>query len=315
MNYKQIISDAWAETQKDKSMIFWFGFVPALFTTPVSIGYIVYQYFAFRTSPIFNSGSHESFLVVMAKFIWNFLVLHVDWTLPIVLGAALFFVFYFLYPTFARAAAIQVIARRKNGQSATTATGVKNAFFAFLPLFEYHLLINTFSFFAILIEISFVLNNLGLEIFFMLLPVFIIILVFSLFLTLFFTFADFYIVVDKLKIFDSMRKSIHLVFLNWKYTFLITVLMIVIGIRIILQAVIIFLIPFLVLLLAGFVASVTLQITGLIVGVAVGVIGLFIAAYLNGIVDIFSYTVWTHTFLLLSQEKELSARDPVKTSE
>ena len=47
-------------------------------------------------------------------------------------------------------------------------------------------------------------------------------------------------------------------------------------------------------------------------GGIVGIIALITASYLNGVVDIFSYTVWTKTFLVLTTEKELSARDIMK---
>ena len=309
MNYKQIIAESWGYTQKNKSLITWFGFLPALLTTSVGVGYIAYQIFAFKTSWMFDNAEHSS-LTQVVTLIWDFIKTHVSWTVPLVVIAIIFAIFYFLFPTVAKASAIQMIARNRNGQKAGAGTGLRHGIMSFLPLFEYHLLIKTFSFFAILIEMSFVVRNLGSTIFYFLLPAFIVYIFISLLLTLLFTYADFFIVVDDKGVFESMKESGKLVINHWQSTFLITILMLIIGVRIIIQAFVVLVIPGIIILVSGYIATVTLPVTGIIVGLTIGGIGLIVAAYLNGIVDIFSYSVWTFTFLQLTSEKELSARDP-----
>ena len=239
----------------------------------------------------------------------DFIKANLSLTVPLVIFGIIFALFYFLYPTLAKAGAIQVIARNKNGQKAGIGTGLRHGFMSFLPLFEYHLLIKTFGFFSILIEMSFVLRNLGPVLFKILLPLFILLIIIGFLLTLLFTYTDFYIVIDNEPIFSAMKKSAKMVIMHWKYTFLISILMIIIGLRIILQVVMVFLIPALIILITGYLATVTLPVTGVIVGGVVGLIALILAAYLTGIVEIFSYTVWTYTFLAVTQEKELSARE------
>lgn len=310
MDYRQIIADSWKYTQANKKLITWFGFLSSLLTTTVGVGYITYQFFALKNSYLFSKDEH-SFLFQVLAFIWDFVKTHLSWTLPLVIFGILFAISYFLYPTLARASAIQMIARNRNGQNAGVGTGLRNGIMSFLPLFEYHLLIKTFSFFSILIEMSFVLRNLGPVIFQLLLPVFIIMIVIGFVLTLLFTYTDFYIVIDKISVFESMRKSAKQVIMHWKHTVLITILMILIGVRIVIQVIMVFLIPGLIILITGYLATVTLPVTGVIVGGAVGLLALIVAAYLSGIVDIFSYTVWTYTFLLITSEKEVSAREAV----
>lgn len=246
-----------------------------------------------------------------ATFIWNFLKTYSSWAVPLIVVGIIVAIIYLLLPTLARAGAIQMIARNRHGQEANVGTGLRYGIMSFLQLFEYHLLIKTFAFFSILIEIAFVLRNLGPVIFKVLSPLFIILLCISLLLTLLFTFADFFIVIDDLPIFESMKKSAKLVIMNWKHTFLITVLMMIIGIRIVIQAVFVFLIPTIIIVVGGYLASVAMPVTGIIIGGIIGLAALISAAYLNGIVDIFSYTVWTFAFLQLSEEKELSARETV----
>ena len=308
MNYKQLIADSWGYTQNNKKIIFWFGFFPALFTTTVGVGYMVYQFFAFKTSFLFSDEEH-SFLYDVVEVLWGFAKTHLSWTLPIIIFAILFVISYMLIPTLAKASAIQSIARSKNGQKSGVSIGLRHGIMSFLKLFEYHSLIKTFAFFSILLEMSFVIRNLGVGIFKILLPIFILYMVIGLILTLLFTYSDFFIVIDDDGVFESMKKSAKLVVMHWKYTFLITMLMIIIGVRIFIQAILVFLIPALIILITGYFVTIALQGIGIIVGGLVGIVALVLAAYLNGIVDVFAYSVWTHTFLELSSEKELSARE------
>lgn len=307
MNYRQIIAESWKYTQSNKRLIIWFGFASSLLTTTVGVGYIAYQFFALKNSYLFSKEEH-SFLSQVVNFIVDFTKTHFSWTVPMIIFAAVFGILYFLYPTLAKAAAIQTIARNRNGQKAGVGTGLKYGIMSFLPLIEYHILIKTFSFFSILVEMSFVLRNLGPVLFKILLPVFILLIIIGFVLTLLFTYADFYIVIDNEPVFKAMKKSAKQVIMHWKHTFLISILMVIIGLRIIIQVILVFLIPALIVLITGYLATVTLAVTGVIVGGIVGFVTLILAAYLTGIVDIFSYAVWTFTFLDITQEKEISAR-------
>lgn len=308
MDYKQIITDSWKSTQGDKRVIFWLGFIPALFSTTVGVGYMLYQFFSFKKSFLFNDHD-ESFIGEVLDVFWTFLKGHNSWIGPLIIFGIIFGICYLVLPTLSKAAAIQTIARKRNGQDAGVSVGIRYGIMSFLTLFEYHLVIKTFAFFSIMTEMSFVLRNLGVNIFQMLIPFFILFLLISLLLTLLFTYADFFIVIDDEGVFDSMKKSAKLVIMHWKHTFFVTLLMIMIGFRIVIQVVFVFLIPALVILITGYLATITLPITGIIVGGIVGGIALILAAYLNGVVDVFSYTVWTFTFLEVSSEKELSARE------
>lgn len=314
MDYKKIIVDSWQFTQKNKKLIYWFGFLPSFLTTTVGIGYIAYQFFAFKTSYLFDDEGH-SFSFQVVNTAWNFISSHASLSLPLIITAAVLAVLYFLTPTLFKASAIQAIARGKNGQPYGVGIGLKYGFMAFLPLLEYHLLIKTFSWVSMVTEASFVVRNLGMEIFKMLLPVFIIVFVLSIFLTLLFTFADLFIVVDDEKVLTSMIKSAKLVVMNWQHTLLVTILMIIIGVRIIIQAVVVLFLPLLLFIIGGYLATLTIGTTLFVVAGVVGFLGLVVASYLSGVVEIFSYCVWTYTFLQLTSQKELSAREVVTSGE
>ncbi|MFA4890898.1 MAG: hypothetical protein WC604_00900 [Candidatus Gracilibacteria bacterium] len=313
MNYRQIIADSWRHTQNNKGLIYWFGFLPSILTTTVGIGYLAYQFFAFKRSYLFDD-SETSFLSDVSNFGWNFISSHASLSVPLVVVAIIVTILWFLVPTLTEASAIQAIARSKNNQKSGVGIGLKYGIMAFLPLFEFHLLVKTFTPMSLVTEMGFVLRNLGMGAFKIFLPVFIVILIIALILHLLFTYAGLYIVIDDEGVFASMKKSAKLVILNWQHTILITILMIIIGVRIIIQAILVFLIPAIVIFTAGFLATLALETTVLIVAGILGLAALLLAAYLGGVVDIFSYTVWTYTFLELTGQKEVSARDEVSSA-
>lgn len=310
MDYKKIISGAWQYTQAHKRLIRWFGFLPAVFTTLVAISTLLYQFFSFKNSYLFsgNAGEEEGFLFEVVSFGWSFLQEHLSWTVPLIVIAAVFAFFYFLYPTLAVAGAIQVIAREKNGQDAGLTTGIKYGGRQFLPMLEYRAAMNVFSVMFILFEMAFTLRY-SLDFFLLLLPIFILFALAGLVMSLLFTYAEFFIVIDGEGIFSAMRSSARLVIAHWKHTFLITILMLIIGLRIIIQVVLVFLVPVLILIVTGYLSIILAPEISLIIGGVLGAVGLLFAAYLTGVVEIFSYTVWTHTFLNLTEEKELGARE------
>lgn len=311
MDYRNIIADSWKYTQGHKKLIRWLGFFPALFTTTVSIATLLYQFFAFKESYLFNE--HEaSFAGQVVTYIYDFGKDHVSWTMPAIIFAIIFGIIYFLFPTLAKASSIQIVAREKNGQKVGISEGIRHGAFSLLPLIEYHALIKTFSFFSILVEASFVIRNLGVDLFLIFSPIFVLFILLGLVLTLLFTYSDFYIVVDGDGVFESMKKSARLVIMHWKHTFLISILMLIIGVRIILQVVLVFLIPTLIIVITGYLSIIFAPAISIVIGGTIGLVALVIAAYLNGVVDIFSYTVWTQTFLTLSAEKEVSARETLR---
>ncbi|MBP7898663.1 MAG: hypothetical protein WC101_01470 [Candidatus Gracilibacteria bacterium] len=311
MSYRTIIAEAWLYTQQNKKLIYWFGFFPSIFTTAAGVLYLTYQFFAFKKSELFaHSAASHSFLSDVVTFIFNYLSSHAEQRVPLIITAAVLGVIYLLLPTLTQASAIQIIARHRNGQEAGIGDGLKYGLLSYLPLFEYHTFAKTFGLFTIFFEAAFVLRNLGTEIFKVLLPFFLAYMAIGFVLTLLFTYADLYIIIDNEGVMSSIAKSAKIVILHWQKTFLITALMLIIGARIILQIILLIVVPGAVIIGTAYFASAgTLAQIGIAIGVVLGIAALLFAAYLGGIVEIFSYAVWTYTFLELTSEKELSARE------
>jgi hypothetical protein len=310
MSYRKIIAEAWLYTQQNKKLIYWFGFLPSIFTTTAGVLYLGYQFFAFKKSELFEHAQ-QSFLQDVVSFVFGFLSKHAQSSWIILLVVAFLVLIYLLLPTLMQAAAIQVIARHRNGQEATVADGIRFGLGSYLPLFEYHAVVKVFGMVTILFESAFVLRQ-SVDLFMVLLPVFVIFLIVGVIMTLLFTYADLYIIIDGEGVVASITKSAKIVLLHWQKTFFITLLMLLIGARIILQIILLLLVPAAILFAAGYIATITLQVLGIIIGVSIGLVALFFAAYLGGVVDIFAYTVYTYTFLDLTSEKILSARDVIQ---
>jgi len=85
--------------------------------------------------------------------------------------------------------------------------------------------------------------------------------------------------------------------------------MLVITLRIILNIVLVLLVPSLIFLAAGLIATVTLAKIGILIGAIVGLIALLFASYFTGILEVFANAVWVFTFLELTEQGEVSARD------
>ena len=179
----------------------------------------------------------------------------------------------------------------------------------FLPLFEYRMLLRAFSLFGILTEISFIVRNLGTGALEILIIPFTLVFFIGLALLLLFTYSEYYIIIDGTGMMSAIGSSVRLVIRHWQHTFLMLILMLLITIRIFLNIILVLLIPAMIILSTGILAAFALAKIGFVIGVVVGLVGLYFAAYLGGILEVFSSSVWVFTFLELTSQAEISARE------
>jgi MFS family permease len=303
MKYRAIISEAWALTQEDKKLIWIYAFFPAALSTLVSIVYFGYQVAAFWTSPYINPEIPEE----KQALHWIFNVLRegfrseTELTVLLLTLAALVLVAYFLVPAFTQSALIQILARKRAGQTLSIPQGISYGLTRFLQVLEYHSAIKAFSVFGLLGEASFAFRNLGPELFgqffgwFFLLAIGI-----GLFFTFMFTFAESYLVIDKESVVSSMVKSSGLVVRQWHHTLFMLFLMSIIVLRIALNLLVALLIPLIVIGPFLLFTNITLAAIGAIVGAVLGLVALYFTSYFVGVFHVFSTAVWTFTFLELT---------------
>lgn len=306
MNYREIIRDSWALTRENKRFIWWFAFIPALFATVFAIGYMCYQAAAFYVSPFFNdtaihAKSVPTLIIEEAIKIFSF---NTGIGVFLTVLAGICALIYLLLPVFTQGALIQLVAHVRIGENVSVLRGLSFGLSRFLQLFEYSMLVRTFSFFGILTEVSFAARNLGPETLTIFGWVFGLFLIISLLLTLLFTYSEYYIVIDKSGVFESMLASGGLVIRQLHHTIFMFILMVIISFRIIINIVVALLIPLLVIGPIFLFASITMTAVGVVIGSIIGLIALYFASYFLGVFHVFATAVWTFTFLELTTEEE-----------
>ncbi len=312
MNYKKTVAEAWAFTQQNKPFVVWYGAIPAFFTTLVGIGYLAYQYYAFRSSSIFENWEESFTSILMNRFL-GVLEAQPGLFWPLVVTAIVVALGYFILPVFAQGAVIQLITRKRNGQKVRVRNGISLGMLSFLPLFEYHLLIKAFSIWSVIFTLGMAVRNLGMSSLSVLLPVFAVTLIIAAIIAVIFTYVEYYIVIDEEGVFASIGKSVHLVVKHLEHTLFLMLLMLLIFARIVVQLIFVLLLPFAVLaLLYLFVSANIPSMISVGLGALVGGIGLIFASYLTGMVQVFAVSVWTFTFLQLTGDDLPSARQAVK---
>jgi len=307
MNYREIVAEAWQFTQENKKYIIWYAAIPAFFSTLFGALYVVYQYFAFLASPLFENWS-ESFGAIVIKWLLQFFRGNIGLILPAILGSIIFAFGYFILPIICQAALIQIIARVKNNQPVRVRHGIRYGLLSFLSLFEYRLLIRTLGVTSVLGVSAIALRSFGLPILNLLIPVNVVAMLIGFIFALFVTYTEFFIVIDDFKVIESISKSSKLVITHLEETFLLSVLMLIIGVRIIIQVLFVFLIPVIIVATGYFFTAANLPHLAFWIGGGAGLICLIIASYLNGIIHVFSMSVWTFTFLKLTTDELVSAR-------
>lgn len=308
ISYRQIIKEAWDFTQDNKKLIMVYAFMPSLFGTLAGILYLIYQYYAVLSSPLFENWQN-SFTVVFVTNVLQVLRDNLSWTGTIIIAVIVVMIFYFLVPSFCEGSIIQLIARKRNGQDVRTRDGVRFGMLSFLPLFEYSWIIRTFSLVSMISWTSFVARNLGWSALEAFLPLAIFFAIVGIILTLLFTYTEFFIVIDDKKVIESIAKSCVLVVTHLEETLLLSVLMLIISVRILVQIVFVLLIPAVVALIFYFVTSAAVPWLAFVIGGVIGSSLLYLAAYLNGTIHVFAASVWTFTFLELTKDNEVSARE------
>lgn len=306
--HRQIIGEAWSFTQNNKKLIMVYAFLPALFGTLAGIIYLIYQYYAVISSPLVENWD-QSFTMLFVMNVLQVLRDNLSWSGPIIASVIVILIFYFLVPSFCEGALIQLVARKRNRQDVRTRDGIRYGMMSFLPLFEYSWLTRSFSIVSMIFWVSFVGRNLGWDALNAFLPLAIFLIIVEIILTVLFTYTEFFIVIDEKKVIESITKSCVLVVTHLEETLLLSILMLIISVRILVQIVFVLLIPAITALIIYFITSAAMPILALVIGGIIGALLLYLAAYLNGTIHVFAAAVWTFTFLELTKEEIVSARD------
>jgi len=308
MNYRRVIAEAWEFTQNNKKMILVYAFLPAVIETLAGILYLGYQFYAFKSSPLFENWQ-SSFGYVLVTTVLDILKNNMSSIVPLIVTVIIIGILYLILPSICEGAIVQLVARKKNGQDVKTRDGIKFGLMSFLPIFEYSWLLRGIGYTSVLSLMSSVARNLGMNVFNTFSIIFIAYAIISVVLTFLFIYGEFFIIIDDRKVFESVSKSSQLVVTHLEETVMLSVMMLIISFRILIQLLFVLLIPAIVIGSIYLFATTAVPYVGMIIGGVLGLGLLYLAAFLGGTIHVFAATVWTFTFLEFTAEQSVSARE------
>ena len=298
MTPRDIIAKAWAMTKKETQLRRW-GFASALLETLLNIKLLIYQSWFFYLYVI--KGETISFFAMEELFL-DYMPASAAWTLIIIIFSMV--AIELIFPHFAKGAIIGLAAKSHKKQEVKG--GLVLALYNCMPIFIVHELF-VLGGISTVITIASLMIRYGPAGDFLLLPLALLgfFWVFSNILQFFAAFAEEAIVIHKLGPFAAIAKSMKLIISHLGHVVFLLILLFVISLRIIINIVMILLVPGVVigvgLLLAQFLSPVVSYTIGSIVGLALTVVASYFFAYIT----VFKQTVWTITYLELSQLKDL----------
>ena len=306
MKYRAIITEAWAITQENKKLIWIYGFIPALLGALFSIGYFSYQFAAFWTSPYVHPEIPEDqhALTFLFNLLREGLSNYTTLTVFLLVLLSVYALCYLMVPVFAQGALIQILAHKRAGRDVSIPQGITFGFNRFLQLFEYHLAVRTFSVIGLAGEAAFVFRNAGPGVFAFVGWFFLLAILIGFIVTLLFTYAEYYLVIDKEGVVSSMLKSSGLVVRQWHHTLFMLLLMAIIVVRLALNVLLALLVPLLILGPFFVFTSLTTSTILAVVGGLVALVALYFTSYFLATFHVFATGVWTFTFLDLTKEDQ-----------
>ncbi len=299
MKSSEVIRIAWHLTNSTKGLL-WFGVIPAFFSTLVGIGYLAYQFFAFETSPFF--GGKDFDFSRIESLIFDFVGNHSSFVIFGIVTAVVVGILFFLLPPLCEGGIIGLVsAIWKKKEDVRASDGVAIGAHHFLKMFEFQLAVGVFSFAEFLTITSLMVRKLGFSSWLIFLLAFLFVV--SFILSFLFIYAQNFIVLENRDLIPAFMGSAKLVVSNLRKTFLMWLLILLISIRVVVNVILIFLIPTFVAFVANFFVS-TIAITiGIILAILVGFVVISLAAYLAGVLHIFTTAAWTLTFLNLDHHR------------
>ena len=123
-------------------------------------------------------------------------------------------------------------------------------------------------------------------------------------MTRLFTYAEYYVAIDREGVVSSMLKSSGLVVRQWHHTLFMLLLMSIIVVRMILNVLVALLVPLLILGPFFLFTSLTTSTIFAVVGGLVALVALYFASYFLATFHVFVTGVWTFTFLDLTKEDQ-----------
>ena len=296
MNYTAIIKDAWQMTLESPK-IKWLIFVPSFMAVLIFVlemGWQISLYLA-KLDVIGDFISLESIRRLIGFLAENGLI-----GISIV-AVVVILLFMFVIPPWITGTIILCIRQKcwhpekqiHNRQKLVQGLG------HFFPLFEFNAATSIFSLIPILLFTAtfFRFFDTWFEFAW---PVIAVYSIIALFINLFISFTPYYIVTEKMKVVEAIKRSFALVFLNFGATLMIFLLMLLVNLRILLNVAVVVGVPLAIVAAFVLTKSSTIFMLTMLIGTAL----MCFTAYVSAIVTIFSTGVWYLSFEILKQRQK-----------
>ncbi len=296
MTPRELIAQAWAITTTQKVLWRW-GFASAFVETLLNAKLIGYQiYFAYAAATGKEVGMADD-------FIWLYHHIPLGWFIAIVVGFVILLAIEFILPHLCEGAIIGLAAKAHRGEPLRG--GLVLALHNFLYLLAVHEIFVLSSWAMATSAVSLTLRYIDGSVKYGMIIGILSIFCISNLLKLCAGFAEEAIVLRKKGFGAGIAQSYKLLISHLSHIMFLLVLLFVISLRILINALTILVIPAVIIGLS-FVLALFLSpfFTYLIVGV-VGVGLIVVASYFFAYLHVFKQTVWTLTYMQLSEHREL----------
>ncbi len=297
MKYAEIIHNSWELTTGNPKLK-WLVFVPSFVAVLVFVLEICWQLYVYLE----EFGAIDSMInFTEIKGIFHFLSEHN--LLLLAIFAVIFILFFaFIVPSWVIASLVLSVKQKIEAPEKYCSVRLKmiEAFGYFFRLFELHAVLGIFSVWSFALFMATFFRYFHDSFFQVLWPALLIYFFFTIVVTVFTSFAAYFLICENHDVTTSIKKSFGLVMLNFGRTLSIILLMFLVNFRVILNVILILLVP--IGLFAAF--SYFSNSFILVLAVILGVFLLAFTAYLTAILEVFSTAVWTESFLQMRKDQE-----------
>lgn len=297
---KQIIFDAYKITLSHRDRLFAFGFVPSFFSLLVSGFYLFYQIQSFRYSPFFG-GKRGDFLFDFLKKMVEILTQNSLFLFGGIFLIFLIFLGWFFAPMLCRAAIANAVFDLKKNRAIQKP--LAKSFFQFFPLFKIAVLKRGLEPTAFFTEWSFAARHLGGAATAILSPLLIFFGILAAVFLFFLSFTTQAIVLKKKDFIGAIVSSFKTVFANFGISLKLLLMFLLIEIRVLINALLVLSIPAILIAATGFFAFLFTDAIGIFLAGIIVFLLVILAAYLTGILFVFSEVMWTVAFFEFETEK------------
>ena len=300
---ENIFKKAWEITTDDQnSRLFWFGFIPAFFTTllsSISYSFKGYQYW----TEFVAGGNVRDGISSFINSLFQFFLENPGYGLLMILLGIIFFMCYYFLPIIFHGGLIKILPKVLQKEPIKFRMGLVYGGRYFFKMFEFKALMSPFRLTWVFLTYS-ILKIFAPELLLPLaIPLFVWFVV-NVCANFLFIFVEYFIVHKDMMVLESLRASMKMVFLNIEDVALMIVLILLMELRMILNVIFILGIPLLLFFGLSFLSSTLLFNIGASVALLLGILLFLFISYLNAHITVFITSAWMLTFLYFGKEIE-----------